>query len=408
MSNKIATAGNTGKKVRSDCFVTLELKDSGGVKIEQKSKVQVLFGKANIELCEDILKFYGIENAQLTLEDKGAVPLIIAARIEAAVKQLIDTDKEYLLDFIEENNYTSEKEQFRFSRLYLPGNTPSMMLNAGIHNPNGIILDLEDSVAFSKKKEAQLVVRNALRGINFYGAERMVRINQFPKGLEDLKYLIPHNVHMLLVPKCEGAEQIKNLEEKIEEIKKQHNIERPVLLMPIIESALGVEKAFEIATASENVVALAIGLEDYTADLGTRRTNEAIESFYARTRLVNACKAARIQAIDSVFSDVGDMEALRENVKVSKGLGFEGMGCIHPRQIKVIHESFAPEPDEIEKAKKIVNAFIDATEKGLGVVSLGTKMIDPPVVKRAETTINLAISLGLISENWREEFLNKE
>ncbi|MDA3954869.1 MAG: aldolase/citrate lyase family protein [Bacteroidales bacterium] len=408
MSNKIATAGNTGKKIRSDCFVTLELKDKGGIQIEQKSKVEVLYGKANIELCNEVLKFYGIENALLTLEDKGAIPLIIAARIEAAVKQLIDTDKEYFLEFIEENKYFSEKEQFRFSRLYLPGNSPSMMLNAGIHEPNGIILDLEDSVAFDRKKEAQLVVRNTLRGINFYGAERMVRINQFPKGLEDLKYLVPHNVHMLLVPKCEGADQIKELEEKIEEIKKLHNIKRPVLLMPIIESALGVEKAFEIASVSENVVALAIGLEDYTADLGTKRTNEAVESFYARTRIVNACKAARIQAIDSVFSDVGDMDALRENVKASKGLGFEGMGCIHPRQIKVIHESFAPEPDEIEKAKKVVNAFIDATERGLGVVSLGTKMIDPPVVKRAETTINLAISLGLISENWREEFLNNE
>lgn len=406
MSNKIATAGNTGKKVRSDCFVTLELKDSGGIQIDQKSKVEVMYGKANIKLCENILAFFEIKNALLTLDDKGAVPLVIAARIEAAIKELIDTDKEYLLEFIEENNYTSEKEQFRFSRLYLPGNTPSMMLNAGIHDPNGIILDLEDSVAFTKKKEAQLLVRNALRGINFYGAERMVRINQFPKGLEDIKYLVPHNVHMLLVPKCEGADQIKQLEKKIEEVKKLHKITRPILLMPIIESALGVEKAFEIATASENVVALAIGLEDYTADLGARRTNEATESFYARTRMVNACKAARIQAIDSVFSDVGDMDALRENVKVSKGLGFEGMGCIHPRQIKVIHESFAPEPDEIDKAKKIVNAFIDATEKGLGVVSLGTKMIDPPVVKRAEKTIHLAISLGLISENWRDEFLN--
>ena len=408
MSNKIATAGNTGKKVRSDCFVTLELKDSGGINIDQKSKVQVIFGESNIKLCKDILSFFGIENANLTLEDTGALPLVIAARIEAAVKQLIDTDKEYLLDLIEENKYTSEREQFRFSRLYLPGNTPSMMLNAGIHDPNGIILDLEDSVAFNKKKEAQLLVRNALRGINFYGAERMVRINQFPKGLEDIKYLIPHNVHMLLVPKCEGADQINQLEVKIGELKKQHNVERPIYLMPIIESALGVEKAFEIATASENVVALAIGLEDYTADLGAKRTNEAVESFYARTRLVNACKAARIQAIDSVFSDVGDMEALRENVKVSKGLGFEGMGCIHPRQIKVIHESFAPEADEIEKAKKVVNAFIDATEKGLGVVSLGTKMIDPPVVKRAEKTIHLAISLGMIAENWREEFLSEE
>ncbi len=408
MSNKIATAGNMGKKVRSDCFVTLELTDSGGIVIDQQSKVSVMYGEQNEKLCKDILEFFDIKNANLKLEDKGALPLVIAARIEAAVKELIDTDKEYLLDFIDENKYNSEKEQFRFSRLYLPGNTPSMMLNAGIHDPNGIILDLEDSVAFNKKKEAQLLVRNALRGINFYGAERMVRINQFPKGLDDIKYLIPHNVHMLLVPKCEGADQIKQLEEKIEEIKKENNIDRPVLLMPIIESALGVEKAFEIAKASENVVAMAIGLEDYTADLGARRTNEATESFYARTRMVNACKAAGIQAIDSVFSDVGDMEALSENVKTSKSLGFEGMGCIHPRQIKVIHASFAPEAAEIDKAKKIVNAFIDATEKGLGVVSLGTKMIDPPVVKRAEKTINLAISLGLISENWREEFLNEQ
>lgn len=408
MSNKIATAGNTGPKVRSDCFVTLELKDSGGITINQKSKVSVMYGDENEKLCRDILNFFGIKNVHLELEDKGALPLVISARMEAAIKELIDTDEEYLLDFIDDNKYTSEKEQFRFSRLYLPGNTPSMMLNAGIHHPNGIILDLEDSVAFNKKKEAQLLVRNALRGINFYGAERMVRINQFPKGLDDIKYLIPHNVHMLLVPKCEGADQIKQLEQKIEELKKQHQLERSVLLMPIIESALGVEKAFEIATASENVVAMAIGLEDYTADLGARRTNEATESFYARTRMVNACKAARIQAIDSVFSDVGDMDALKENVKVSKGLGFEGMGCIHPRQIKVIHESFAPEANEIDKAKKIVNAFIDATEKGLGVVSLGTKMIDPPVVKRAEKTINLAINLGLISENWREEFLNEQ
>ncbi|MEA3316895.1 MAG: aldolase/citrate lyase family protein, partial [Bacteroidota bacterium] len=347
------------------------------------------------------------KNANLKIEDKGATALVIAARIEAAIKKLVKTDKEYLLDFIDENKYTSEKEQYRFSRLYLPGNTPSMMLNAGIHHPNGIILDLEDSVAFNKKDEAQLLVRNSLRGVNFYGAERMVRINQFPQGLNDLKYVIPHNVHVLLVPKCEGADQIHKLEKEIEKISNENDIKQKVFLMPIIESAMGVEKAFEIATASKNVVALAIGLEDYTADLGTRRTNEATESFYARTRIVNACKAARIQAIDSVFSDVGDMEALKENVKTSKSLGFEGMGCIHPRQINVIHESFAPEKDEIEKATKIVNAFIIAEEKGLGVVSLGTKMIDPPVVKRAQKTIDLALNLGLVSKNWREELINE-
>ena len=173
--------------------------------------------------------------------------------------------------------------------------------------------------------------------------------------------------------------------------------------MPIIESAMGVEKAFEIATASPNVVSMAIGLEDYTADMGVRRTKQGNESLYARTRMVNACHAAKIQPIDSVFSDVADMDALRENVKISKSLGFEGMGCIHPRQINVIQDSFAPEPDQIEKAKKIVMAFVEAEKKGLGVVSLGTKMIDPPVVKRNQKIIDLAVSLGKLSENWMNE-----
>jgi len=307
-------------------------------------------------------------------------------------------------EIIEENKYSSTRERFRFSRLYLPGNTPSLMLNAGIHDPNGIILDLEDSVAPAKKAEAQLLVRNALRQVDFYGAERMVRINQFPKGLNDLKFVVPHNVHLLLVPKCENAKQIHQLEKEIEKIKKENKIDNSIFLMPIIESALGVEMAFEIATASKNIVSMAIGLEDYTADLGVKRTKEATESCYARTRLINACKAAEIQPIDSVFSDVADIEGLKENVKVSKSLGFEGMGCIHPRQIKVIHEIFTPEAEEIEMAKKIVNAFINATEKGLGVISLGTKMIDSPVVKRAEKTINLAIKMGLVSKNWREEY----
>jgi citrate lyase subunit beta/citryl-CoA lyase len=233
----------------------------------------------------------------------------------------------------------------------------------------------------------------------------MVRINQVPAGLADLEFLIPHNVNLILVPKCESAEQIRLVNEKISELKAKYNINGNVWLMPIIESALGVLKALEIAQ-SENVVALAIGLEDYTADLGTRRTQEGTESFFARSMVVNACKAAGIQAIDSVFSDVADMEALKENVIRSKALGFDGMGCIHPRQIRVIHENYAPDTVEIEKAKKIVNAFIEATAKGLGVVSLGTKMIDPPVVKRAQKLIALAITLGKLSPEWHVEFLN--
>ena len=403
MNNKIAQAGSLGPKTRSDCEVTIELTQSGGIEIDLKSKVDILFGNSIRELILDEMKFFGIENAKITMVDKGALDFVIAARIETAVKMLMDTDKEYLLDIIDANKNATTKEQFRFSRLYLPGNTPSMMLNAGVHNPNGVILDLEDAVAPDKKHEARFIVRNALRSVNFYGAERMVRINQGKLGLEDLHFVVSHNVNLLLIPKCESAEEIKNIDAEIEKIRKDKGFDYPIWYMPIIESALGVEKAFEIATASPNVCSMAIGLEDFTADLGVSRTNEATESFYARTRMVNACKAAGIQPIDSVFSDVSDMEALAVNVKTSKSLGFEGMGCIHPRQIPVIMQNFAPEEAQIEKAKKIVKAFIEAKAKGLGVVSLGTKMIDAPVVKRAETTINLAVKLGILKENWIEE-----
>ena len=150
------------------------------------------------------------------------------------------------------------------------------------------------------------------------------------------------------------------------------------------------EHAYPIARSSDRVVALAIGLEDYTADLGVRRTQAGDESFYARTRIVNACKAAGIQPIDSVFSDVADMDGLLESVKRSRALGFEGMGCIHPRQIRVIHEGYRPDTEEIAKAEQIVAAFREAEEKGLGVTTLGSKMIDAPVVKRALQTLHLA------------------
>jgi citrate lyase subunit beta/citryl-CoA lyase len=401
---EIITTGNKGKTVRSDCFVTFELKDSGGLDILLESKVEVMYGKANRKLAEEVLTFFGIKNALLKIEDAGALPLVLMARIEAAIKKAVSSEKEFLSAMLPENQYSTEKERNRFSRLYLPGNTPSLMINAGIHHPDGIILDLEDAVAPDKKDEARYLVRNALRGIDFYGAERMVRINQGERGLDDLEWVIPHHVNLILLPKCEKPEQLTDINKRIEAIRKKTKQKYPVWIMPIIESALGIVNAYAIASSAENVVAIAIGLEDYTADLGTMRTKEGKESFFARSMVVNAARAAGIQPIDSVFSDVGDMEGLKQNVLMSKALGFDGMGCIHPRQIKVIHEYFAPSADEIEKSKKIVAAFHKATEQGLGVVSLGTKMIDPPVVKRALNTINLAVKMGKLTENWRETY----
>jgi len=391
---KTGKAGNRGDDVRSDCYAEIEIQSAGSIQLDIRSKVQALYGKTIKDLVQDILHFFQVEHARVLIEDAGALNFVLAARLEAAIKKVIETDKEYLLPAIEENKTISKKDDFRFSRLYLPGNSPKLMINAGIHNPNGIILDLEDSVAPDKKSEARFLVRNALRNVNFYGAERMVRINQIPKGLDDLSFAVPHHVNLILIPKCEKAADILLVNEKIDHIKKEYHIDYPVWLMPIIESALGVINAYEIASSAANVAALAIGLEDYTADLGTRRTNEGNESFFARSMVVNAARAAGIQPIDSVFSDVSDMEALAKNVKASKALGFDGMGCIHPRQIKVIRENFAPTEAEIEKAKKIILAFNEAEARELGVVSLGSKMIDPPVVKRAQRTIQIAVDVG--------------
>lgn len=386
-----ASSGKHGDSVRSDCYFEIELKNSGGIKINLKSKVETMYGESIKQLILDMCKHFGIKDAKVLCEDSGALPFVLAARFELAIKRLFpDLRKEYLLPYHEKNLHTTKKDQLRRSRLYLPGNEPKFFINAGLHSPDGIILDLEDSVAPSEKNAAQLIVRNALRSVDFYGAERMVRINQLPNGLDDLKYIVPHNVNVILVPKCESAEHIHQLEKEVEKLKKQYKVENPIFFMPIIESALGIIKAYEIASASKNNCALAIGLEDYTADIGTQRTNEGRESIFARQMLVNAAKAVGIQAIDTVFSDVADMEALRQSVIEAKSLGFEGKGCIHPRQIKVVHEAFAPANEEIEKAKKIVLAFEEAEKKGLGVVSLGSKMIDPPVVKRAQNIMHLA------------------
>ena len=403
---KNAAAGNRGKDIRSDCYVEIELTKSGGIQLELSSKVDTLFGPANRQIIAEVLDYFDIQNGKVRIEDKGALPFVLMARLEAAVRQLINTKKEYLPELLPENDYSTTRDRNRRSRLYLPGNTPKLFINAGLHKADGIILDLEDSVAPAKKDEARYLVRNALRANNFYGCERMVRINQGQRGLDDLDYVVPHRINLILIPKCETAESIIAIETRIQAIMQSKGLDYPVYLMPIIESARGVINASSIATASENVVALAIGLEDYTADLGTQRTREGRESFFARSILVNAARAAGIQPIDSVFSDVGDQEGLRQTVMESKAMGFEGMGCIHPRQVPIIHEAFAPTDPEIEKAQKIVNAFIHAEEKGLGVIALGSKMIDPPVVKRAQKTIAMAIDAGKIAEDWRDNYGN--
>jgi citrate lyase subunit beta/citryl-CoA lyase len=396
MPERSAEAGRRGDDVRSDCWVQITPRDSGGIDLRLKTKVESMYGEATRELVRSALAGLHVPHATVEIADAGALPFVILARIEAAVRRLgVDVGDGYLPELEPHAQYPTTRDRFRRSRLYLPGNEPKFMLNAALHQPDGLILDLEDSVAPAVKDEARVLVRNALRTLDFKGCERMVRINQGQRGLEDLDFIVPHNVHVVLIPKVEDDDHVEDVQERISALRKQHGIQRTVYLMPIIESALGVIKAYKIARSSEDVCALAIGLEDYTADIGTKRTDDGRESFFARSMVVNAARAAGVQPIDTVFSDVSDMEGLRASVLEAKSLGFDGKGCIHPRQIQVIHEAFAPGEAELERARKIVAAFEEAEAKGLGAVSLGSKMIDPPVVKRAQRVVKLAQAMGL-------------
>ncbi len=391
-------AGHAGKGVRSDLLAAVELKESGGLQVNLTSKIASMYGKSIHATAEKVLVDLGVENAVVEIDDAGALPFALAARIEAAARAAGTSPEANSLPRTGlPKPKRPPRDALRRSRLYLPGAQPKFMINAGIHGPDAVILDLEDSVHPDDKPGARLLVRNALHCLDFMGAERMVRINQLPLGLEDLDDIVPVSPDLILIPKVEHAEEVRQVADHIAAIQKEVGGE-PIWIMPILESAMGVENAFEIATAADTVVALTIGLEDYTADLGVPKTLAGNESLYARTRLVNAAKAAGVQAIDSVFGDIENMEGLAEWGVASRGLGFEGMGCIHPRQIPVIHKAFAPTEAQIERALKIVAAFEEAQAKGLGVVSLGTRMVDPPVVLRAQRLVELARRTGQISD----------
>ena len=387
-------AGHFGKDVRSDLHVSIEPRESGGLEITMRSRVAAYYGDSILTQARQVLEVLGVKHARVGIDDEGALPFVISARIETAAKRAgLGLGRKASPEQIPLSE-PSARDRLRRSRLYLPGSEPKYFINAALHGPDAIILDLEDSVHHAEKEAARILVRNALRAVDFGKCERMVRINQLPLGLEDLAEIVPEAPDLVLLPKAERPEQIAETDRMIGELKNRYGITRPIWLMPILESALGIENAPAIAMVSKNVVALSIGLEDYTADLGVAKTAEGRESLYARGRLVNAAKAVGVQAIDSVFGDVGDLGSLRSWAENSRALGFEGMGCIHPAQIPVIHEAFAPSQAEIEKALKIVAGFEDAQQRGLGVVSLGSKMIDPPVVERAQKLVERAKRMG--------------
>ena len=282
--------------------------------------------------------------------------------------------------------------------MFVPGNNPGMMADAHIYQPDSIMLDLEDSVTLAEKDAARWLVFNALQSVDYGDTEMVVRINPLntPFGRKDIDAVVRAGVHVVRMPKTETADEVREVEAEIERVERQLGCVGRTQIMAAIESALGVVNAYDIATASKRMMGIALGAEDYCANLKTQRTPGGDELRLARETIVVAARAAGIDALDTVFSNLNDMEAFRAEVEYIRTLGFDGKSIINPRQIEVVNEVFAPKEKDIAKARTILAAIKEAEARGSGVVSVNGKMVDRPVVIRAQRTIDLAIASGII------------
>ena len=290
----------------------------------------------------------------------------------------------------------------RRSLLFLPGNTPNMLINGSCLGADAVIFDLEDAVSPAEKDAARILVRNTMTYMDFRGCERVVRINGIdtPYWKEDLDEVLPCRPDLILLPKTGSAADIQEADAYITETEKRLGLAAGAVgLVALIETALGVENAFAIASASPRVAALFLGAEDLTADLRCKRTKEGREIEYARTRLVTAARAAGVDVYDTPFTDVNDDEGIETDAALAKALGFTGKAAISPRHVETINRVFSPSQAEIDYAYEVMETIRLAKEQGKGAVALRGKMIDAPIVERARQTIAMAQEMGLGRED---------
>ncbi len=289
----------------------------------------------------------------------------------------------------------------RRSMLFLPGSTPNKIINGDSMGADAVILDLEDAVSPDEKDAARILVRHAIKSLGFPGVEIIIRINSIDTDYwkADLDEVIPLKPALIMPPKTSCAADVLAVDAYISQLEDKLGFERnTVKLIPLIETALGVENAFQIASATKRVAALFLGGEDLTADLRCKRTKEGNEINYARTRLVCAARAAGVDVYDTPFTDVNDDEGIYADAEYAKSLGFTGKSAISPRHVSVINSVFSPSQKDIDYAYEVMEAIRMAKEQGRGVISLRGKMIDAPIVARAQQTIAAAEELGLGKE----------
>ena len=286
----------------------------------------------------------------------------------------------------------------RRSMLFLPGNNPNMLINGNCLGADAVIFDLEDAVSPDEKDAARILVRNTMRYMDFRGCEIIVRINSIdtPYWKKDIDAILPYTPGLILLPKTGSAADVLAADEYITLTEQKLGLAQGTVgLMPLIETAMGVENAFAIASATSRVKALFLGAEDLTADLQCKRTKEGREIEYARTRLVMAARAAGVDVYDTPFTDVNDDEGIETDASLAKSLGFSGKASISPRHVDVINRVFSPTLAEIDYAYEVMEAIALAKKQGKGAIALRGKMIDAPIVTRAQRTIAMAQALGL-------------
>ena len=290
----------------------------------------------------------------------------------------------------------------RRSMLFLPGNAPKMIINGNYLGSDAVIFDLEDAVAPDQKDAARLLVRNVLGALEFDRVETIVRINSTdtPYWQKDLETIVPCKPDIIMLPKTGQAKDVEVVDDYLAALEEKLGMEPgTVRLMPLIETALGIENAYFIASARKRVVALFLGAEDLTADLRCKRTKEGREIDYARSRMVNAARAAGVDVYDTPFTDVNDDEGIVADATYAKSLGFTGKASISPRHITAINTVFSPTKADIAYAYEVMDAIAEAKAQGKGAIALRGKMIDAPIVARAQQTIEAAQALGIRKED---------
>jgi citrate lyase subunit beta / citryl-CoA lyase len=300
-------------------------------------------------------------------------------------------------------------QRLRRSLLYVPGNMPSMLQNIPVFGSDAVIIDLEDAVPHTEKDAARRLVRRFLDGYRERDKEILVRINPLDSGFaqDDLRAVLPALPDGVRLPKADTPEIVERLDTLLTEFEEELGVEiGRFLILPSIENAEGVINAIDIARSSPRLLGLAFGAEDYTASMEIERSKTGEGLLGARERVLWGAKAAGIAAIDSIFADVKDMDGFRAEVELVKALGYTGKSLVNPRQIDVVHEVFAPKPDEIAYARDVLDAIQRAREMGTGVISLRGKMVDAPVVKRAFRTLRTAFTQGLVDAPPEEAVLH--